>query len=67
MQLADSAQLPLSATAYANDIHTGIQSFLKQYADTLDRNIGKSQPVKDLQVTFDKLTLQDWVTLCITV
>ena len=65
MQLVDSAQLPLSAIAYANDIQTGIQSFLKQYADTLDRNIGKSQPVRDLQVRLYKWTLQDRIKICI--
>ena len=67
MQLVDSAQLPLSAIAYANDIQTGIQAFLKQYADTLARNIGKSQPVKDLQVTLDELTSQEWVKICVVV
>ena len=51
MQLVDSAKLDMSATAYANDVKKGIYQFLKsQNADSLAKNLGKSQPVQDLQV-----------------
>jgi hypothetical protein len=49
MQLLDSAKLDLSATAYADDVKNGINTFLSGYADTLHNNLGK-QPVKDLLV-----------------
>jgi len=51
MRLVDSAKLDMSATAYANDVKKGIYQFLKsQNADSLAKNLGKSQPVQDLQV-----------------
>lgn len=55
MQLVDSAKLDMSATAYANDVKKGIYQFLKsQNADSLAKNLGKSQPVQDLQHAADK-------------
>ena len=54
MQMVDSAKLPLSAIAYAEDVNKGIQHFLTRYADVLDKNLGKSQPIKDLQVSASK-------------
>ena len=50
MQLVDSAEIPLSATSYANDVKAGIQTFLGQNADVLNQNIGESNAVRDLQV-----------------
>ena len=38
LKLVMSPKLPLSAPNYGHDIEAGIQSFMKKYADNLDKN-----------------------------